>query len=75
MTESVKKDDYHGNDKPRRTRRKRQLLWPCQADQPGGGADSSCKPVCRERHRQKVVGRAPWQETMDISHEIGSTHN
>lgn len=29
MTESVDDDDYHGDDKGRRTRRKRQVLLAC----------------------------------------------
>lgn len=74
MTESVNDDEHHGDDKGRRTSRKRQVLVACQADQPCGSADEQLS-TWRMRHRRKGVGRAPWQETMDISHEIGPTHN
>lgn len=48
------------------------MTW--QSDQLSGSADNNSKPV-RMRHRQEGVGRAPWQESMNISYEIGSTHN
>lgn len=45
MTESVHDDDYHGDDKGGWTRKQKQVLSACQADQLGGSADNSSKPV------------------------------
>lgn len=45
MTESVNDDAHHGDDKGRQGEKDEAGLVPCQADQLGGSADSSCKPV------------------------------
>lgn len=77
MTESVNDDDYHGRRQRKEDEKEEAGPVTCLADQlqPSGSADGSSEPAGRGTGKSVLVGRAPWQETMDISHEIGSTHN
>lgn len=77
MTESVNDDDYHGRRQRKEDKKEEAGPVTCLADQLqlSGSADGSSEPAERGTGKSALVDRAPWQETMDISHEIGSTHS